>query len=64
MTYRKRELTRGQARCTRINPRSADAQRRFDTDTEVQALLETFQRRADGFQRAQQAGEARPESRR
>jgi cell fate (sporulation/competence/biofilm development) regulator YlbF (YheA/YmcA/DUF963 family) len=48
-------------RATPVVQRFADAQRRFDTDPEVRALLETFQRLADGFQRAQRAGEARPD---
>ena len=50
----------GALRATSVVQRFADAQRRFDTDPEVQALLETFQRRADAFQRAQQAGDVRP----
>ena len=48
-------------RATPVVQRFVGAQRRFDTDPEVQKRLETFQRLADGFQRAQQAGDARPD---
>ena len=35
--------------------RFADARLRFETDSDVQVLLERFQREADAFQHAQQA---------
>lgn len=43
-------------RVTPVVQRFADAQRRFDTDPDVQALLARFQHLAGAFQRAQQEG--------
>ena len=46
----------GALRATPTVRRFIQAQRRFDTDPDVQALIATLQRRADAFRGAQQAG--------
>lgn len=45
-------------RAAPVTQRFADARRRFETDANVQVLLERYQREADAFQHAQQHGDA------
>lgn len=46
---------------TAVFQRFSDALRGFETDADVQRLLDDFQRQAEAFQRAQQQGTAKAE---